>query len=322
MSLFDARKSVTEALKHGAPLPVLVNRVIDWFGAYKTWEATDTIEKAFRSKRLTIRTYIKPDGAGSKWNMVRTGSQTTSPDGTVQMREGYPYDVSGKGVMYRTNPLNFSPEANKKYSIGLHDLSASLLDPAKNISEQLYHALNRELHDGDYAIFMPIPLEEDFQLFDSINKYAKQHRDDLPRFHELVSIYRARMTRIKQAYEYDIGAGFKESPRIKPVPGKPDFKIKYGVGTKIKVKGNPLPVATTAGVNDEPTLTAKALTYKQILDEAPTRGKYNEITLSYRQHASPNFPQATIWDFGRKLFTCFICEGKGVAGKTISDRPA
>lgn len=320
MSLSDARKTVAEALTQ-PPSLALVNAVIDWFGAYKTWEATDTIEKAFRSKRLTIRTYVKPDGSGSKWNVVRTGSQTTSSEGVVQTREGYPYDVSGKGVMARTNPLNFSPGASRKYSIGLHDLSASLLDPAKSISTQLYHALDKELHDGDYAIFMPLPIEEDIQLFDAINRYGKKHRDEFPRLYDLIAVYRARMTRIKQAYEYDIGAGFKETERVRKVDNKPDFKIKYGVGTKIKVIGKPLPVPTTQGLNDEAELSRKALSYKEILESSPTRGKYNEITIAYRQHASPNFPQATIWDFNRKVFVCFTCEGKGASGTTITDQP-
>ena len=321
MSLFDARMLAANSVGKEPPSLTLVNLVIEWFDAYKTWEATDTIEKAFRSKRLTIRTYVRPDATGSKWDMVRPGSQTTTPGGVVQTREGYPYDVSGKGVMARTNPLNFAPEANKKYSIGLHDLSASLLDPAKAISGQLYHALDKELHDGDYAIFMPLPLEEDLQLFDSINQYAKKYRNDFPRFHELIAIYRARMTRIKQAYEYDIGAGFKESPRTKENPDKPDFKIKYGVGTKIKVIGALTPVPTTEGVNDEGKLRSNALSYKKILEDTKTKGKYNEITISYRQHASPNFPQAAIWDFKRKVFTCFTCEGKGAAGKIIPDKP-
>ncbi len=318
MSLFDARNRVLEALVDNR-VPT-VESVVEWFQAYKTWEAGDTVGKAFHSCRLTIRTYIKPGETGSKWNLKYAANQTKDSSGTKEW-EGWPQDVSGKAVIARTNPLNFAPGPSQKYSLGLHDLSASLLDPHRNISEQLYHALNREDKDGSYAIFMPLPIEGDLQLFDRLNRMAKRIREDRPRLYELIQIYRSRMTRIKQAYEYDIGAGFSATPRKKPAEGKPDVAFKYGVGSTIKVIGKGL-TRPEEGVNDAPTLMANALSYKKILLESATKGKYNEITIAYRQHANPRFPQAAIWSFGAKEFKCFMIDGKGEAGTLIKDRPA
>lgn len=320
MSLPAARKAVREALPSGHSR-ALVERVIEWFSAYKTWEATDTIGKAFHDRRLTIRTYNKPEETGSKWNVTYASNQTKDA-GRTRDWAGQPQDVSGRSVFARTNPLHFAPGPGEKYSLGLHDLSASLLDPEKDISNQLYHALNTEAKDGSYVIFMPLPDEEDLQLFHDLNTRAKDLRAELPAFHDLIRLYRSRITRIKQAYEYDIGAGFSATPRVAQVAGKPEVKFKYGVGEKLKVVGKILPVNTTPGLNDEAVLKRNALSYRRILRESPTKGKYNEITISYRQHASPRFPQAAIWRFARREFECVKIDGKGEDRAIIRDRPA
>lgn len=327
MSMKILRAEVLTQLERG-PSAALVQAVVAWFGAYKTWEAGDTIGKAFHDQRLTIRTYAPP-GKQSKWDTVYADNQTKAGGRTTSWA-GSPQDVSGAGVFARTHASNFAPGASRKYAVGLHDLSASLLDPEQDISVQLFHKLesiNKESKlptmDGAPVIFMPLPKEADIQLFHLLNARTKLWREEWPRLYELICIYRARMTRIKQAYEYDIGAGFAAQPRAKPEPGKPNVKFKYGVGEKIKVVGGPtVPIKTTPGVNDEATLKANALSYKRILRDSPTRGTYNEITISYRQHANRKFPQAALWNFARKEFNCFSIDGKGEHGTVIANRPA
>jgi hypothetical protein len=57
------------------------------------------------------------------------------------------------------------------------------------------------------------------------------------------------------------------------------------------------------------------------LREPATRGKYDEITISYRKHASHRFPQAAVRDFNSKQFRCFTVDGKGEGATLIKDRP-
>ena len=179
MEVREARRAIVNEIETNKDrsTAVLISLVKMWWREFKRWEREETVSRAFYDSRMSIRTY-NPEGSSSKWNTIRNSVMATpvGQSGSEQF-EGT-YDVSGKGVKERTNPENFYHDAKTKslkYKLGLHDLSASLLNPAQKISAQLYHGLSRKEKDKALAVFMPLPEPEDISLFDILNSVAKKY---------------------------------------------------------------------------------------------------------------------------------------------------
>jgi hypothetical protein len=264
---------------------VNVKPVIDkWWSAYKAWEAGDTFNKAFLSRRMTVRTF--PGGVGGFEKQVakefdrkefKVGEQKT---GHRALR-----GIDGSAF---ANPANFGT-SDKKYEAGLHDLSASLLNPALPIIDQIH---NNE-KDSHFA-FLPLSKEADQEMLFQLIRMEKRLRLMLPAMSDAVRGFRAEMTRVKLAYEYDMAVNFSLTGKT---TAERVLKVRYGLMEKTTIVGRSLPVTTTPEMRK--ARQDAALAFKSILG---IRDAKNEIVIAVRKHAGP-FPVYAVRD--------------GVGGKSV-----
>lgn len=277
----------------------LVQLANDWFNDYKDWEKDDRFLTAIDEKRMCISqrgldTVIgdgKPAWLGVKDQDKQQGNVQSVQYKTLTYRTGV------DSLKERLNPANFGRAEGEitrlKYKLGLHDLSASLMNPKKpTISEQARWDLDGTKKDWP-IVFMPLPKMEDLVVFNMLNLLHKEWRkgghDDLA---ETVAFVRRRMTRVKLAQDSDMGAGLiNVNPGGSGDPNKAKFR--YGladVQSKKITEKLWLPVYKE-GVSL--LRQAKALEYQSIL--ATQQGSSNEIVVAFRQHKSPRFPIITQW---------------------------
>ena len=196
-----------------------------------------------------------------------------------------------------------------KYKLGLHDLSASLLNPKKKISEQLYLSLNLG-KNGAFVVFMPLPEMADLAIYDTLDSLTKSPVHNVGMLFLMRDI-RSRMTRLTQAPHGDMGAqAFALKPESKSFP-----KMGYGVsgytGDEATLRG----VKGKIGTEGLLGLKNKAVKYNEILKTQT--GKYNEIIIAYRQHANKEeFPKFAQWDFGKKKYRVLKLDGKDFKNTT------
>ncbi|WNZ54778.1 hypothetical protein QT397_18100 [Microbulbifer sp. MKSA007] len=323
MNLIEARNDFIDVLEVAdeRPEPIIASYAKVWWREFKKWESKDTVSKAFHESRLSIRVYNNCDGSdsSSKWQTIYESTMATPFGESGKKSYDHIYDVSGQGVLARTMPsffYNGPGSQSLKYRYGLHDLSASLLTREKPISEQLFLALDRGKH-GAVAVFMPLPEPEDMHLLHVVDHIVKKYPESslCPLFRE----YRSKMTRIKLAYENDIGAQMIAFDRPSS-SHKPGVKLKYGLGNRIKEKG--LIGTRPVTPEDREQLAENAFHYKDILT-SEKRAKYNEITIAYRQHGdgSTSFPKFGVWNAPVKSFGVFDINSGQYTGEEILDYP-
>ncbi|MGH9401402.1 MAG: hypothetical protein ACRD2P_04760 [Terriglobia bacterium] len=279
----------------------LQGRMGGWWAAYKKWEAADTFYEAFRDKRMTVRTFgadfknqrdkkfakidLDPDRFFADGQYTRTTPlqqalqhRNTSYSGGSE-RENY-WARRGIDSSPFADPANFISR-DKKYEEGLHDLSASLLNPRLSIFKQIHNS-----EQGAHFSLLPLSPEEDQKLLYDLTRLAKELRTALPPLYLLVRGYRAEMTRIKVAQEMDMGTGYIMIRSSRP-GGGPQYKLRYGLVGTMTYPGqkNPkAPMPVTANVYA--ARRQAALKFKSILDK---RDAKNEIIISIRCHAG-QFP--------------------------------
>jgi hypothetical protein len=304
-----------------------------WWKTYKLWESKDKFNDAFTESRMSVRTFgagflkqvsktfgkgeiqvtsqvkeqdvvreefrVFADGQYTPFDDVTAKKHATNYGGPVEKQKYF----ASRGIDSSTfaNPDNFkSREA--KYAEGLHDLSASLLNPKLSIFDQIH---NNE--DGAHFSFVALSQEEDQETIFSLVGIAKQLKLMLPALDGMVRGYRAAMTRVKLACEFDMAIGYsitphkdwekrvgKEAPRgtgigrsYKPGIPLPAYKLRYGLGLLTTVTGE-------GGQSKSVTVTSDILLkrqeaarkFKSILG---IRDAKNEIVVAIRQHAGP-FP--------------------------------
>jgi hypothetical protein len=266
-----------------------------WWEAYKSWERNDTFLKAFRDERLSVtqRPWVAKEVPGKTMDLIAT-SQKDPRGAKISHGRNLHYDSSVSGFQNRLKPENFKRIGNDgphqvrrmKYELGLHDISASLLDPAKpTITEQLRwkpEAMGKGL---DWAVvFMPLPEVEDLATLELLKYLAKPLKDKAPTVYRAVSFMKNRMTRVKFAQETDMGAGFLETGSAE------DPHLRYGATDFQTEKRGTLSVPVyMAGISQ--VRRSKAREYKMILAKQRELGSLsNEIVVAYRQNASPRFP--------------------------------
>lgn len=276
----------------------LQSRMSGWWTAYKKWEASDTFYEAFRDKRMTVRTFPagferQRDKTFDKIDLdydrffadgqytTATPSQQTFHSGRYNWpgnpeREKY-WARRGIDSSPFANPANFISR-DKKYEEGLHDLSASLLNPRLPIFKQVHNT-----EQGAHFSLLPLSFEEDQKLLYDLTALAKALQAALPPLHLVVRGYRAEMTRIKVAQELDMGTGYTIIPSPRPGDG-PQYKLRYGLVASMTAPGVPLGIPVTAQVYA--ARRQAALKFKSILDK---RDAKNEIIISIRRHAG-RFP--------------------------------
>jgi hypothetical protein len=249
-------------------------KIIEWFLKVKSAEATDTFEDAYKANRMTAR-QIDLGGRGGRFSVKKPD---TSPGRIMTLSRGI------QGIEQRVKPENFfdlQTGRSKKNERGLHDLSASILDHRRgSISSQL------KFYDNAIVLFMPAPEQDDLRVFAAL---ARLEDRDV----NMLRFIRSQMTRIKLAQGSDMGTSFSDVSE----EGGPD-KFSYGsTGTIIRMKGGLAKPATETELKARGT---NALEYKSVLDAGVTT--VNEIVMSYRSHASKDFPMYARWDATNKRF--------------------
>lgn len=206
-------------------------------------------------------------------------------------------------------PSNFATR-EKKYEEGLHDLSASILNHNFPIVDQVHNS-----GEGAHFSFLPLSEQEDQEVIFTLTRYAKD-RITFPLLYPMVRGFRAEMTRVKLAQDYDMAVGYSVIPVSKP-PNESSgarlaFKLRYGLGNTTTVAGQPDPLVT-AQIYQARQATARR--FKQILLTRP--GLKNEIIIAIRKHAGP-FPIYAVLQRG--VLRCYdiVNNEMKLNGKTVS----
>lgn len=310
--------------------------ITEWWSAYKRWEAQDTFKDAYVEGRMTVRSFKstfetevhKQIPRGTLKTPVEkffADSQRNPLSQNEGMRHLTAFEAPSEHQKYWQDrgldssafakPSNFISR-EVKYAHGLHDLSASLIKPGKPLDKQLFSA-----GDGVHLSFVPLSKEEDQLLMWKLTGLAKRLQGLVPDFYSLVRGYRAKMTRIKLARDYDIGTGFTVTPVANPGNG-PQYKLKYGVGTTVKVKGviAPKQISVEEQMRLQGSLQQDQMKFRQILQTVSMDKKQvTEIVIALREHNGP-FPVYAVLDQTRRVCDCFEIVGgqKRLNGRTIS----
>ncbi|MEJ8857566.1 hypothetical protein WKW79_23545 [Variovorax robiniae] len=276
----------------------------DWFIEYKEWEKADRFLAAVRDKRMCIsqRGTDTVIGAGNRSNPAHLGVKDQDKQGGTTQKILYKtlsYRTGVDSLKERLDPANFgsSPQGEEitrlKYKLGLHDLSASLMNPDKpTIKEQARWELDPIGSKSKWPlVFMPLPKQKDLVVFNLLNLLHKEWRTaghlDLA---ETVARIRRRMTRVKFAQDSDMGAGLINANPAGS--GDPNLaKFRYGMADVQGKEGTTLTVYIK-GISL--VRQAKALEYQSIL--ATQTSSSNEIVVAFRQHDSPRFPMIGLWN--------------------------
>jgi hypothetical protein len=271
-------------------------RINLWWTAYKEWEAVDTFDAAFHNSRMTVRTFnpgyndqVSKVFKRGKLNVTKdkffADGQYTRATAIQQQQLKNAYDRNAEKQKYHANrgidssafavPANFASRETK-YEAGLHDLSASLVNPKLSIFDQIH---NNE--DGAHFSFLPLSMEEDQEVLYNLTRFAKD-KVTIPQLYPIVRGFRAEMTRVKLAYEMDMAIGYMAVPAPRPGTG-PQFKLRYGLGNVTSIVGGG-EQPTTREIYEERQQAARK--FKSILG---VRDAKNEIVIAMRKHAGP-FP--------------------------------
>jgi hypothetical protein len=310
------RENLTKYLDLGATLFrhhwTAVEPLIDkWWDAYKVWEANDTFDKAFRKKRMTVRTFPGGDKGFAEQVSKNFGAGTISlasydkktRDTEVRVFADSQYTPLGAEalkehdrVFHKTdeksnymaqrgidssafaNPDNFATRETK-YAAGLHDLSASLLNPELSIFDQI-HNTDKDAHFS----FLPLSKEEDQYVLFTLTQYAKTEHL-LPALYNKVRRYRAEMTRVKVANEFDMGIVYSAVPVADHGAG-PAYKLRYGLGKKTTITGPQGQETVMVTPQIYAARRQAAIKFKSIVG---IRDGKNEVVIAIRRHAG-RFP--------------------------------
>ena len=249
-----------------------VEPLIDrWWMNYKLWEQHDTFNKAFSKSRMSVRTFgggvdafkkqvakkfntinavdTKKDKDGNDVLDVRifadnkytrlSKAELMEEDRIFHQTEEHDKYLARRGIDSSAfaNPANFATHA-KKYQEGLHDLSASLLNPKLSIFQQIHNKeeggkknFEKKTIEGAHLSFLPLSKEEDQQMLHNLDLMAKQLREMVPALQVKVRGCKAAMTRVKLAQEYDMGVGYSaiKAPKAKADADGYRYKLRYGL---------------------------------------------------------------------------------------------
>lgn len=316
-----------------------------WWRSYKDWERHDTFTDAFNDNRMSVRTFpanfqvqvLKSVGLteplmlsaiGDKNRFFDDGKYTPVPntqrasvskefrdeaqDAWEKFKpEPKPGAVKATGAYWGNralessafaNPYNFATLA-RKYDWGLHDLSASLLNSNVSIFDQIHNT-----GEGAHFSFMPLAQPEDQQVIYALIRMAKAMRTQWPEMYQLIMYYRARMTRVKLAANFDMGTGFIAIPVKNPGPRDRKFRLRYGL---VSIMTVPEDVDASKSIKVTPEVYAArqqaALNYRSILDREERK---NEIIIALREHEG-DFPVYAKRE-GAKLLCYDIVGGRPV----------
>jgi len=253
------------------------DRIDAWWARLKEREQAETWQAVLAANRMSARQIGSTTVMGGEFT-VRNKFARTDKARSRKIR----LDRSADGIVTRLTPTNFyNPDNGKsrKDELGLHDLSATLLDGTKDpltIQGQL------KPYKDSVVVFMPVPTEEDAQIFNAITHLVEPDEKAL-------GIMRSSFTRLKFAQGSDMHTTLMDVSLSAADPPK----IRYGVtGRAQRAKNEEEMMA------DETDLAARrtnALEHNVILGAGAVQ-KVNEIVMAYRSHASALFPLFAKWD--------------------------
>jgi len=318
----------------------LENDVKAWWALYKDFERDDTLARAYADQRLTVKGTSTLDspmeaqdpnnwGNTKKFEKPRVQEKSVAQAyASVTPVEHYRIKKTNESIRKRLDPKVFVPKpgaASRKTEMGLHDLSAGLMNPEKPLSEQQYKTPD----PGQVYVFMPLSDAGDQAVFQNINTLAKAYREQRAGFYALVRDIRSKMTRVKLAAEHDMATSFVH---VGDTPtGRPKFQFRLLGTTDISVKDKERRVeGTDVDFGDEkvlhkmPTtpgiLEARrhaALNYQKLI--LGQMLSYGEVVVAYRQHAG-KFPKFATFDTLTKTWNTEVNFRDKVA-ETWTDRP-
>lgn len=317
--------------------PYVRGLINDWLTDYKQFEKDDTFDAAFRESRMTIRwgqealiyknmqavegtaartittweNKITAIGQPKKWVKVNKNEKV----GGESKAWAFPVDIGMEGIVKRVMGDHFLAHDGRmsdKYFLGLHDLSASVLNPRVPISRQTFNKIT----EGDLYAFMPLGDPEDqnvFMILKDLAKHKPLHNN--VDFVDAVKIISTQFTRLKLACDHDMGTNFAAVPSKKPL----GFKFQYGT-SRLGKKRNAAGIVQSNKIltdHDFAIRTIRATNYKNILNPDPTKFENNEVVLAYRKHGGTDFPMFGKWDAAASVFRTISISGHGTNGLVI-----
>jgi hypothetical protein len=311
-----------------------------WWDLYKAFERDDTLEQAYADQRLTVKGTSTLDspieaqdpknwGGTQKFEKAKPKEKAVAQAyASVTETEYYRIKKTNASIRQRLDPKVFVPRPgadSRKTELGLHDLSAGLMNCATPLSEQQFKTPG----PGQVYVFMPLSDAGDQAVFQNINTLAKAYRVQRSGFYALVRDIRSRMTRVKLAAEHDMATNFVHVGNTPT--GRPKFQYSL-IGTtdisvldkKRKVEGTDVDFGDSNVLTKMPTtpgiLEARrhaALNYQQLI--LGQMHSYGEVVVAYRHHAG-KFPKFATFDKTSKTWKTEITHSNKVA-ETWPDRP-
>ncbi|MFI9011424.1 hypothetical protein ACIGNX_29715 [Actinosynnema sp. NPDC053489] len=294
------------------------DRIDTWWRAVKAAEAAETWATAFSANRMTARQVNSNSILGGRFGIRNAHHRRDrSWDREIVL------DRTLDGVRKRMQPANFhdpATGANRKNELGLHDLSASLLDGSR--TPMSVHTQLKPYEDAT-VVFMPVPTERDAQIFNAIQSLTPVTEAD----REQVRRMRNRFTRLRMAQATDMHTYLLNVNEVRD--GEP--LVRYGHSGRVRRPGDRAEVR--ADEIDIATRRTNALEHGVIL-RTNTDQVVNEVVVVYREHASALFPVFARWDGVRSRFVvldrrtnertkaCITNEGTWVGWGPRADRAA
>ncbi len=259
-------------------------REIDaWWSRLRDAEAAETWQTAFAQNRMSARQIGSTSVMGGTFTVQnKFDRRNAARSRTIELDRG------AGGILARLVPANFfDPETGRgrKDELGLHDLSATLLDSTKDPLTVLGQL---KPYKDSIVVFMPVPTEDDAQIFHAITTLRDPDGADL-------GVKRSSFTHIRFAQGSDMHTTLVD---VSLRPEDPP-KIRYGVTGRVqRARGEDEVMA------DDTDLAARrtnALRHSVILGAGAVQ-KVNEIVMAYRAHRSALFPLFAKWDGNTKRF--------------------
>jgi hypothetical protein len=146
---------------------------------------------------------------------------------------------------------------------------------------------------------MPIPKQEDLQLFSCLNA-ASREDGAAPAFRQYVRMIGSQMTRLKYAESHDMHTTYTDTGGLSSLYPKQGGKIKYGI----------------TGIDDSNKITESdirrrkenALRYKTILSDKEG-SDVNEVVVAYRLHGN-----------GKTIFPVFATQVNAESDYVVIDK--
>lgn len=299
-SIINARNAIrNELLQSGAGSQAIPGLIRTWQFEIRSWQDNDSLDVAFVEGRLTYRTlsnigrhytYGTNDPTQKKVlgtinndnyqkpllvDAVKNPSQVGGYEQGAQRAQNIEVllNIGGAGIKRRLDPANFAKHGNQrvsnKFAMGLHDISAHLLDP-RGYKLKSYSGTT-------LVVLVPLPLPQDVSMFYELRRVGKaQGSQDFKNAMEVVA---CQFVRPRLASSLDMGTTYV----YKPATLTSAQSVKY-------VKA---PSGATSQESPEQCRLNVQTNYRDIL--VPNNTGSNEITLAVRKFGNNNkFPTFAI----------------------------